>query len=75
MPSSNAPAEPLEPLPEDWERALVVVAHPDDTEYGAAAAVARWTAAGKSVAYLLMTRGEAGIDGIEPEASAPLREA
>ncbi|CAN5827143.1 hypothetical protein BH20ACT4_BH20ACT4_10960 [soil metagenome] len=31
----------LEPMPEDWERALAVVAHPDDMEYGASSAVAR----------------------------------
>ena len=37
----------LEPMPEDWSRALAVVAHPDDMEYGAAAAVARWTGQGK----------------------------
>jgi len=30
----------MEPVPEDWERALAIVAHPDDMEYGAAAAVA-----------------------------------
>ena len=65
---------PLEHLDEDWERALVVVAHPDDIEYGTAMAVARWTAAGKTVTYLLATRGEAGIDGIEPEEAGPLRE-
>ena len=51
---------PYEPLPDDWSRALAVVAHPDDLEYGAAGAVARWTAEGRSVAYLLVTRGEAG---------------
>ncbi|UDY34281.1 PIG-L deacetylase family protein [Dermatobacter hominis] len=63
----------LEPLPEDWDRALAVVAHPDDLEYGAASAVARWTAQGKSVTYLLVTDGEAGIDGIPPEECGPLR--
>jgi LmbE family N-acetylglucosaminyl deacetylase len=51
----------MEPMPEDWNRAVAVVAHPDDLEYGAAAAVARWTSQGKHVAYLLATRGEAGI--------------
>lgn len=66
---------PLPALPERWGRALCVVAHPDDLEYGAAAAVARWTAQGKEVAYLLVTRGEAGIDGLPPEQAAPLREA
>jgi LmbE family N-acetylglucosaminyl deacetylase len=53
-------------FPEDWDRALAIVAHPDDMEYGAASAVARWTSQGKSVAYLLVTRGEAGIDSMEP---------
>jgi LmbE family N-acetylglucosaminyl deacetylase len=31
----------FEPLPEDWDSALAVVAHPDDMEYGASSAVAR----------------------------------
>ncbi|MEZ5372042.1 MAG: PIG-L deacetylase family protein [Microthrixaceae bacterium] len=62
------------PLPEDWERALAVVAHPDDMEYGAAAAVARWTSSGKEVAYVLATRGEAGISTMAPEECGPLRE-
>jgi LmbE family N-acetylglucosaminyl deacetylase len=61
------------PFPEDWTRCLAVVAHPDDMEYGSAAAVARWTKQGKEVAYLLISRGEAGIDDIEPERSAALR--
>lgn len=51
----------MEPFPEDWQRAIVVVAHPDDIEYGAAAAVARWTDQGKDVRYVLATSGEAGI--------------
>lgn len=65
---------PLEPFPEDWDRALAVVAHPDDLEYGAASAIARWTSQGRSVAYLLVTRGEAGIDSLPPDACGPLRE-
>ncbi|MGE3537117.1 MAG: PIG-L deacetylase family protein [Candidatus Tectimicrobiota bacterium] len=65
----------LKMLPEDWERALAVVAHPDDLEYGAASAVARWTAQGKQVRYLLVTRGEAGIDSLPPAEVGPLREA
>jgi LmbE family N-acetylglucosaminyl deacetylase len=64
----------LTPMPDDWQRALAVVAHPDDLEYGAAGAVARWTAEGRQVAYLLATRGEAGIDGMAPEDAGPLRE-
>ena len=62
-------------FPDDWERALVAVAHPDDMEYGGAAAVAAWTDAGKHVAYLLATRGEAGIDGLGPAEAAVVREA
>jgi LmbE family N-acetylglucosaminyl deacetylase len=64
----------LPALPEDWDRCLAVVAHPDDIEYGAASAVARWTAQGKQVTYLLATRGEAGIDSMPPEKVASLRE-
>ncbi len=65
----------LVPITEEWTRALAVVAHPDDLEYGAAGAIARWTAAGKEVAYLLVTRGEAGIDAMTPAEAGPLREA
>jgi LmbE family N-acetylglucosaminyl deacetylase len=60
-------------MPEDWNRAVAVVAHPDDLEYGAASAVARWTRQGKQVSYLLATKGEAGIAGMPPERTAPLR--
>lgn len=56
-------------------RVLCIVAHPDDMEYGASAAVAKWTAQGKDVSYLLLTRGEAGIRGLPPEEVAPLRAA
>jgi LmbE family N-acetylglucosaminyl deacetylase len=66
---------PYEPFPDDWQRALAVVAHPDDLEYGASGAVARWTAEGRTVTYLLVTRGEAGIDTIPPAECGPLREA
>jgi LmbE family N-acetylglucosaminyl deacetylase len=65
----------FEPLDEDWQRALVVVAHPDDMEYGGGAAIARFTAQGKHVVYTLLTSGQAGIDGLPPEECAPLREA
>ncbi|AIY18309.1 PIG-L deacetylase family protein [Pimelobacter simplex] len=65
---------PLPPLNEDWERALCVVAHPDDMEFGAAAAVARWTGQGKTVVYCMVTSGEAGIDGLDPEACRAVRE-
>jgi LmbE family N-acetylglucosaminyl deacetylase len=64
----------MQTIPEDWNRAVAVVAHPDDLEYGLASAIARWTDAGKSVAYVRATSGEAGIDGMEPPQAGPLRE-
>lgn len=67
-------SDQLEPMPEDWRRALAVVAHPDDLEYGAAGAVAAWTAAGRDVTYLLVSRGEAGIDGMAPDEARSVRE-
>jgi LmbE family N-acetylglucosaminyl deacetylase len=76
--TENAPAAelpPLEPLPEDWERALVVVAHPDDIETGSASAIARWTGQGKHIAYCLVTSGEAGIDSMDPARAKEVREA
>ncbi len=66
---------PLPPLDIEVGRVLAVVAHPDDLEYGAAAAVATWTDAGHEVVYLLATRGEAGIDGMSPEEAARVRSA
>ncbi|KAA0235751.1 MAG: Mycothiol S-conjugate amidase [Acidimicrobiales bacterium] len=63
----------MDPIPEEWERALAVVAHPDDLEYGVASAVGRWTATGKEVVYVLATRGEAGIDGMDPRECARVR--
>jgi hypothetical protein len=50
----------LEVMPEDWQRILAVVAHPDDLEYGAASAVARWTSAGKWVGNADDHSGTAG---------------
>ena len=75
MTDARATPPSFEPLPEDWQSALFVVAHPDDIEYGAAAAVARWTGQGKRIVYCMVTSGEAGIDGLHPDESGPLREA
>src|SRR4051812_24802837 len=69
-----APA-PLEPVDESWERCLCIVAHPDDMEFGTAAAVARWTGQGKWVGYTMVTSGEAGIDGMNPDEARTVREA
>ena len=67
------PSAPQVSVPEDWQTALAIVAHPDDLEYGAASAVAKWTAQGKRVVYLMVTRGEAGIDSMHPSEVGPLR--
>jgi LmbE family N-acetylglucosaminyl deacetylase len=64
----------LEPFPTNWRTALLLVPHPDDPEYGCAAAVAKWTAQGKAVHYALACRGEMGIEGMPPEQAGPLRE-
>lgn len=58
------------------ERVLVVAAHPDDIEFGAAGTVARWVGEGADVRYLLMTRGDKGSDNpdADPTALAALRE-
>lgn len=57
-----------------WSKGMAIVAHPDDLEYGAVAAIARWTAAGKEIVYVLATSGEAGIDGMDPEQARVVRE-
>ena len=50
----------VDPGTEGVERVLVVTAHPDDVDFGAAGSVATWTEAGVSVAYCTATDGEAG---------------
>jgi LmbE family N-acetylglucosaminyl deacetylase len=65
----------LEPLEDSFTSVLCVVAHPDDIEYGTAAAVHRWVGEGASVSYFLLTRGEAGIDTMAPDEAARTREA
>ncbi len=64
----------LSPLDGTFSSVLCVVAHPDDIEYGAAAAVHRWVGEGARAAYFLLTRGEAGIDTMVPERAAEVRE-
>ena len=46
------------------DRILVVTAHPDDVDFGAAGSVAAWTAAGVKVTYCVVTDGDAG--GFDP---------
>ncbi len=60
-------------FPEDWQTALAIVAHPDDLEYGTASAIAKWTAQGKKITYVMVSRGEAGINEMHPSEVGPLR--
>src|SRR5438132_466576 len=61
----------------EFQRAMVVFAHPDDAEFGSAGTVASWTRAGTEVRYVCVTDGSAGSNepGIVREELAELREA
>jgi LmbE family N-acetylglucosaminyl deacetylase len=54
---------------EEVGQVLVIVAHPDDVDFGAAGTVARWTDAGIDVVYCIVTDGDAG--GSDPSISRP----
>ena len=55
-----------------YERALVVTAHPDDVDFGAAGTVACLVAAGTAVSYCVVTSGVAGgVDPAVPGQRAP----
>jgi LmbE family N-acetylglucosaminyl deacetylase len=58
-------------------RVLVITAHPDDVDFGAAGTVATWTRAGVDVAYCVITSGDAGGTdlSVSPAALAELRQA
>ena len=47
-------------MSDEVERVLVVTAHPDDVDFGCAGTIATWTDAGVSVAYCVVTDGDAG---------------
>lgn len=57
----------VDPGTEEVERVLVVTAHPDDVDFGVAGSVAVWTDAGVTVAYCIVTDGDAG--GSDPSVS------
>ena len=63
----STPRLPVQPPLEEHEveRALVVVAHPDDVDFGAAGTIATWTEAGVEVTYCICTDGDAG--GFDPD--------
>src|SRR4051794_24020575 len=60
-------------LPDEaLERALVVVAHPDDVDFWLGGTVARWVAAGATVSYCVLTDGDAGgFDETVPREAVP----
>jgi LmbE family N-acetylglucosaminyl deacetylase len=55
----------LEPVFQTPFRIFIVVAHPDDIEFGAAGSVAIWTDAGAEVVYCIVTNGAAGSNDKE----------
>jgi LmbE family N-acetylglucosaminyl deacetylase len=60
----------------DAQRVLCVFAHPDDVDFSSAGTVARWIDEGLEVAYLLVTRGDAGGFDETPRDQIPvIREA
>src|SRR3712207_1196558 len=54
---------PLPTLPEG-NSVLVVMAHPDDAEFGCGGTIARWAAAGKEINYVLCTSGDKGSSDV-----------
>ncbi len=66
------------PEPHDWrpQRFMVIVAHPDDADFGPAATAARWIDAGSVGRLVCCTSGDAGGDDwrIDPLELAATRE-
>lgn len=55
---------------------MIITAHPDDAEFGAAGTVARWTQKGKSAVYVVCTSGDKGTSdrSMTSEKLIPIRE-
>ena len=66
----------MEPT-ETYHRAMVVVAHADDAEYGCSGTVARWCREGVEVVYVICTDGSKGSSdpGMTPERLKEVRKA
>ena len=62
------PAQPAESV----ERALCVLAHPDDVDFGSAGTIAGWTNAGTEVTYCIVTDGDAGGFDETPREQMPV---
>ena len=58
------------------KRVLVVMAHPDDCDFGAGGTIAQWTARGIHVSYCIITNGDQGGEesGIPLEQMAAVRQ-
>ncbi len=76
-PEPVAGAAPASAHKERPERVLVIVAHPDDADFGVAGTMARWIKAGTVARMVCCTSGDAGADDatIDPLALARTREA
>jgi LmbE family N-acetylglucosaminyl deacetylase len=59
----------------EFQRAMVIFAHPDDAEVQCAGTIALWVEAGRKVTYVVLTRGDKGTQdpSMIAEALAPLR--
>jgi LmbE family N-acetylglucosaminyl deacetylase len=55
---------------------MVITAHPDDAEFGAAGSIAKWTREGRRVVYVVCTSGDKGTDDpdITPQQLVKVRE-
>jgi len=64
-------------LTEAIERVMVITAHPDDAEFTAAGAVAKWTREGVTVIYVICTDGSRGSNDpkVRPEHLVAIRRA
>lgn len=62
---------------DELKRVMVIVAHPDDPEFGCGGAIAKLAAQGKEITFLLLTSGDKGSkeQSIRPEQLAQRREA
>ncbi|MGA0113194.1 MAG: PIG-L deacetylase family protein [Candidatus Nanopelagicaceae bacterium] len=67
----------MTPLNDDEiKRVLVVMAHPDDCDFGAGGTIAQWSAKGIQVSYCIITNGDQGGEesGIPLEEMAQVRQ-
>ena len=76
---AETPPEPAAKTPHAWRpaRFMVIVAHPDDADFGPAATAARWIADGSEGWLVCCTSGDAGADDwrTDPLELAATREA